>query len=251
MRYIYYIVFIVAAFSAAIGYELFSSRVPQKDVALSINDRVVTAEEFDRLYASRPQDIAGKEEFINSFIMKELLIQESQREGIDKEKSFRRSIQNFYEQSLIKLLMDRKFASYETPVSEEELDRYLSLVGSKLVITTFSVEGAGEARMTRDKEGQRSTVLFDDLSGELQNAIVRTKEGETTAPFSSGDKFVAVRLDKVDSSAPRSFTEEEKATARRMLVEQQKERAIRDWTSALRKKASIKINVSEENRGDK
>ena len=251
MKYIYYIAFIVAAFSAAIGYELFSSHVPQKDVALSINGRVVTAEELDRLYAARPLDTAGKQEFINSFIMKELLIQESQREGIDKEESFRRSIQNFYEQSLIKLLMDRKFASCATAVSEEELNRYLSFVGSKLIITTFSVEGAGETPAIRGKDGQTRTILFDDLSRELQYAIVRTGEGEITAPFSSGEGSFAVRLDKVVASAPRSFTGEEKEAARRMLAEQQKEQTIRDWTSELRKKASIKINLSEQPRGEK
>ncbi len=77
---------------------------------------------------SQPSQQRRKSDCVNSLITKELLLQESQREGIDKEESFRESIQNFYEQSLIKLLIDRKFASLHVTVSDEDVNRYIALM---------------------------------------------------------------------------------------------------------------------------
>ena len=47
--------------------------------------------------------------------------------GIDQEEDFRHSIQNFYEQSLTKILLERKYDSFESNPSRQEIDRFLEL----------------------------------------------------------------------------------------------------------------------------
>jgi hypothetical protein len=89
MRYIYYIIIIFFGLSAIIGYELRSRNASPKEAALIINKKVITTGEFNELYALQPSRSREKNDFINSLITRELLIQESQNEGIDRDESFR------------------------------------------------------------------------------------------------------------------------------------------------------------------
>ena len=50
----------------------------------------------------------GRKQYLESFIEKEVLLQEAQRQGVDKEKAFMKSIENYWEQALLKTLLERK-----------------------------------------------------------------------------------------------------------------------------------------------
>lgn len=241
MRYIYYIIFILLGLSAIIGYELRSKNDSLKETALIINERVITTDEFNRLYSSRAYHIKDKSDFINSLITKELLIQESQKKGIDKEESFRRSIQNFYEQSLIKLLMDRKFATLNIAISDDELNKYIMFLNSKLHLTIFSFDSAEEAKKGDYRDGETKIAYFKDLSIDIKDSIISLKEGEMTGPIKIGEKYVVVRLDKTEIFSYQMPSDLEKERIKKMLIDGKKEKAINDWTADLREKASIKI----------
>lgn len=247
MRYIYYIILIFLIVSAVIGYALIPTPVSTKKPALIINDRVITTDEFNRLYASQPPHLRKKSDFINSLITKELLIQESQKEGIDKEESFRRSIQNFYEQSLIKLLMDRKFASLQITVSDDELNRYIEFLNKKFLLTIFSFDDEEGAEKGDYRNGERKTVYFEDLSQDMRDSIISLKEGRMTDPIKIGEKFVVIRLDRIETSPSRTPSASEKEGIKRRLVEGKKEKIINEWLADLRKKATIEILLNENN----
>lgn len=251
MKYIYSIVFILVALSAVIGYVLFPSRISPKNVALIINDRVITTDEFNRLYAAQPRGARDKGDFLNSLITKELLIQESQKEGIEKEEPFRKSIQNFYEQSLIKLLMDRKLASVRLPVGDEDIDAYLSLSGRRLFLTMFSFAGPDEAKKSVYNGGETRTVFFENLACEIRNAVSKLKQGEMTRPIRSGDRYIVVRLDKIGSPASPVSLPTDREKIKEILMNEKKEQMINDWVAGLREKASIKISTGIENKGGK
>jgi len=246
MRYIYYILIIFFAISAIIGFELKGKHGPVKDAALIINDRVITTEEFNKRYFARPLH-EDKSDFINSLITKELLIQESQKQGIDKDESFRISIQNFYEQSLIKLLIDRKFASLNISVSPKELDRYIALLNKKIHITIFGFDSIEQAGKGVYKDGENKTVNFDDLSDEIRYGITLTGEGKFSEPLRIGEKYIVVRLDKIESASTRMPSDTDKDKIKMMIAEVKKEKIINDWMAGLRKNAKIKIMVKEEN----
>ncbi len=197
MRYIYYIVIILLVLSAVIAYEIKSERSPKQDIALIINDRIITVDEFNRLLQS--SYVKDKKEFINSLITKELLIQESQKQGIDKEENFRLSIQNFYEQSLIKLLIDRKLSSLNINIDEEEINKYISFSNKKLYLTIFNFSNLEEATKGLYKDGEKKVVFFEDLSDEIRDQIMLLEEGEVTNPIKMDEKYIVVRLDKMES----------------------------------------------------
>ncbi|MEW6586433.1 MAG: hypothetical protein AB1442_12585 [Nitrospirota bacterium] len=242
MRYIYYILIIVLGLSAIIAYELREKPQSKRDAALIINERVITTEEFNSLYA-RSHDMAPKSEFINDLIIKELLLQEAQKTGIDREESFRKSIQNFYEQSLIKILVDRKFSSLKAALSEKELNRHLALLERKMHLTLFSYGTEEEAKRGQYRDGETKTVYLDDLSLNLREKIMLLSEGEVTEPVKAGESYLIARLDKVEAVPSRTIPETEKEKIKEMLVEEKKEKMINDWVADLKSKATIEILV--------
>lgn len=84
---------------------------PQKPAAVVINDIHVSAEEFERAFQSSPyakDHENGKRKFLDLYITSKLILQEAVREGLDRKQNFLTSIQVFWEQSLLKLMIGRK-----------------------------------------------------------------------------------------------------------------------------------------------
>ncbi len=244
MRYIYYIIIIVLVLSAFIGYEIKSKTSSKEDIALIINDRVISTDEFNKLYKS--SHIKDKNEFINSLITKELLIQESQKEGIDKEESFRLSIQNFYEQSLIKLLIDRKLSSLNITIDEEEINRYILFLNKKLHLTIFNFNTLNEAIKNTYRGSEKKVIFFEELSDELKDQIMLINEGEITSPIKINEEYIRIRLDKIESiSSKKDLPQAEINKIKELLTSRRKEKIINDWINDLREKASIKILLKD------
>ncbi len=245
MRYLYYIVAILLLLSAIIAYQLSVPAVPEQKAALIINEKVITTEEFARLFEARQARGEGKRDFINSLITRELLIQASQKEGIDREEPFRKSIQNFYEQSLIKLLMDRKFASLDISVSDEELSQCVGLMRKKMHLTVFSFADQEGAEKGVTQKGETTAACFRDLSQDIQSAVAGLEPGQKSKPLMVGDRYLVVRMDKAADAAACAPPAVDRERLRQTLREEKKEKIINDWVSDLRKKAFIKILINE------
>jgi len=247
MRYIYYIFIILFGLSAIIGYELRDKGASPKETAIIVNNKVITAEEFNRLYSSKSSDKGDKGDFINSLITKELLIQEAEKEGVDKGEAFRISIQNFYEQSLIKLLMDRKCGCINANVTDDELNRYITLLNAKIYFTVFDFDSIEEAHKGNYRDGESRGVDFEDLSKDMRNSIISLKEGQMTEPVKNREKYSVVRLDKIEHMTSRMPPDLEKEKIKKMLAKERKEKLLNDWVVDLRKRAAVKILISEKN----
>ena len=80
------------------------------ETVVKINSFGLTASEFEELFheyeaEDTPEDRADA---LNNLITRKLLLEEAQRRGLDTEKDFLRSIESFWEQSLIRLVVDQK-----------------------------------------------------------------------------------------------------------------------------------------------
>ena len=251
MRYIYYIIAILLILSAVFAFELIPAPMHTKKAALIINNRIITVDEFKKLYSSRVGHTKGKEDFINSLITKELLIQESQKEGIDKEETFRRSIQNYYEQTLIKQLMDRQCGSRCDPrklaVSDGELQRYIALLNKKLHLTIFTFSSPEEAKKSTYRNGESKAVNFEDLSKDLKDIVLPLRKGEMSGSVRTGEKYIVVRLDDEQEMSSHQPLREREEDIKKILIEAKREKAINAWITDLRNKASVKILVDGNN----
>ena len=103
-------------------------RKPLDQVAIKINEHAVTVQEFQELYSElgpEKEETESRERFLENLITRKLLLLEAQREGLDQQKEFLKSIKNFWEQTLLKSIIDRKVAAIaaEVQVSDQEIEQ--------------------------------------------------------------------------------------------------------------------------------
>jgi hypothetical protein len=83
----------------------------QEKPAITIGNILVSAKEFDDAFKASGFAAGGqdrKKEFLEFFISRKLILKEAEALGLDKDPQFLRSVQLFWEQSLLKLALSRK-----------------------------------------------------------------------------------------------------------------------------------------------
>jgi hypothetical protein len=83
-----------------------------QEVVVSINDYKITRGEFESEFKNSPYGAVNtpesRQNFLNALIDRKLILQYAQKEGLDKETTFLKAIERFWEQSLIKIVLDKK-----------------------------------------------------------------------------------------------------------------------------------------------
>ncbi|NQT75291.1 MAG: SurA N-terminal domain-containing protein [Candidatus Omnitrophica bacterium] len=139
-------------------------------VVAQVNKYKMTAEDLKYESKNRAFDEQGylktekgREEYLDRLLEKEILLQEAQRQGLDREKDFMRSIENYWEQALLKLLLERKSKeiSGSVHVYDNEIEEYCRASGEK---TPFSrVRRDIERAIRQEKETEAMNAWIDEL----------------------------------------------------------------------------------------
>ena len=132
------IIFIIAVLSMIAGCDSVKHKKNQDEFLIKINNYTITFKEFlsefkDSAYASGDTPESRKE-FLNLIIRKKLILQDAQARGLDKDKEFLKTIERFWEQSLLKRAIDTKSREIASSVTVsdpeiEELYKKLQEVG--------------------------------------------------------------------------------------------------------------------------
>ncbi|HET9960821.1 MAG TPA: peptidylprolyl isomerase [Nitrospiraceae bacterium] len=113
---------------------------PQEEpVVAMINGRSITQSEFDvrwnelsQATRARYEKEGGKKRFLDELIMRELLMQEARKQGLDQSDEIREKTQRYREQLVLdELLKDRIKTKVE--ITKEELDAYLERHANQLL----------------------------------------------------------------------------------------------------------------------
>ena len=96
------------------------------ETVIRINDYPLSAEEFNGLFekAGFPEDTpANREAFLDTLINRKLILQEGVKMNMDKQEPFLDAIQGFWEQSLLKIVIEGKVRdiSSDLSVTDEEV----------------------------------------------------------------------------------------------------------------------------------
>lgn len=107
----------------------------------------------------------GKEEYLSRLLEKEILLQEAQRQGLDREKDFMKTIENYWEQALLKLLLEKKSReiSGKIHVYENEVRDYYEDSGETLSFSRVRMD------IERTIRRQRETEAMDTWIKELRD----------------------------------------------------------------------------------
>lgn len=241
MKYIGYIVaFIVAITGAAIIYTFLNTEKSDA-IALTVNNQIVKKDYFDNLYKFTPKTDhqQTKEEFTENLITKILLVQEAHKENIHLEDSFRVSIQDFYEQSLIKLLMDKKFSNVNADISEDLIQKYQENIGK-----VFTIELIPFSLTSEKKTSESISSYFEYLSKELRCIILELEIGQTSSPFQFGEQNFQAKLVKIEEGSQSINARHlERDRISHILKEHKKHKIINNWIQSIRGKAKVNIAI--------
>ncbi len=136
-------------------------------VVAQINKYKMTEEDFRYEIKNAPYYEAaflktenGRRQYLESLIEKEALLQEAQHLGIDREKNFMRSIESYWEQTLLKILLERKSKEISglIHVYDNEIEEYYKDSGEKLPFTKVKNEIRDAIKQKKETEAMNAWI---------------------------------------------------------------------------------------------
>ena len=244
MKYLFAILTIILAISAATFFFIQPEQLKEKkDVLVTVNGHDISRADV-REEGRTGSHHESSSDFLDSVVSRQLLIEEAQKLDIDKEPSFRKELKEYYEQSLINVLLERKNTSIQVQISDQEIDNYLNGFGRTYTFMLLKA-AAPPSLETLKTKGQLHSVRFEDLSENIRLVLSTLKPGEMAMEFETGNENLAVLLEKIVGAAERPASIDSDKV-RMTLAEHKRRQQINNWISELRKKASVTIHKQKE-----
>jgi len=251
MRYIYIVAGFILIIAGMAGMTLLKTRPPLSREAVRVNEHIITDEEYRKAYEEKASTCPvppDKKNFLDDLVTKEILIQEAKRLGLDREEPFRRSIQNYYEQTLLKNLTRSKMSNIKVSVSEQEIASYYESMGKVYelrVITLPTEREANEAiRSFPSGRAEEKMLHVDEIPPGMLDSILTLKVGEVSLrPVPCDRGFFVFRLDgyKKEPVPPLNAVREE---IRKTIEAKKRQGEMEKWMEGLKKNARVTINES-------
>ncbi len=242
MKYLFIILAIVCGTTALSFYFLIPpAKIVPSDIAITVNDYDIADNGALQEITDSGYHAEEESDRYDTIITRVLLLQEAQKQKIDREESFRKELKTYYENSLIKILLERKDSQITVDVSEADINGYLSFVNTVVSFTRLDTVPTSDNEATY-AGGLTNTVPFDDLATPMQLLLSSLKPGQFGVNFDTGSEKYAVRLDSVsaiDDSSPQNI---DRPYLLKMLEDYKREQKINSWLAKLKQDANITIH---------
>lgn len=232
----------------------------EQKVIATVNKTPVTLAEFEKEIASyskrqpmlkmTPEAI---EDHLKTIIEKKLMIHEAMKKGIAEDERFIDTIKTFWEQALIRELINTKNKEWADRffVTEDEIQKQYKRMQYKMVVNAVRAADKDEAEaiMKKMKKGEHieggETIVphfcEDTKLLPLQKAF-DMKKGDVKF-FSSDGKYIVIHVVKKEKNMlPPLKDIQEKI--KESLVEQKKQKAMAEWMEELKKSSKINIDTA-------
>ncbi len=134
----------------------------EQDYLVKINNYTITVPEFKEEFLAsayaKDNTPESRREFLAMLIRRKLILQDAQARGLDKDKEFLKSIERFWEQSLLKRVMDKK--------SQE--------IAGSIVIPDSTVETV----YNKLKSEGKADKPFDQMRGQIKWSLTQIQESQ-------------------------------------------------------------------------
>ena len=248
MRYLIYILSFMVVLTAAGLVFVFNNRDldPLQEYVLRVNDRYIPASVVDRFRKASLDHIGAEEECISSIITEEVLLQEALLQKLDQEESFRVAVKKYYEQSLVKTLLDSKMQSLNNNCTKEEVDAYMALLNKTVHISLLPAPEPGKDAVASTEKEDEIRTSFQNLALPSRMSLLFLKEGQTTSPVDFFNNRYMIRLNSI-SAGDGVKSDVTRAEVKELISDYRREEALRQWISGLVQKADVEIvNQKEE-----
>jgi len=183
-------------------------------------------------------------------VNRRLLIQEAMRRKLPEKERFVNTIRNFWEQTLIKALMDEMTSELEEGVfvTEPEIQHYYQQLGTKasFQIAKTTDQASMDQLLEKVKKGeiinwekQIGPVGYDELTMGMLVAIFPLPVGESRV-VREGEFYYLIHISAKEPASPPPLTEIREEIKNQ--IKQTKQRiAFEQWLKEIRGKARIEI----------
>lgn len=141
-----------------------------KKLVAQVNNYKMTAEDlqyeldnvpYDEMYLLKTP--GGQKEYMDRLLEKEILLQEAQRLGLDREKDFMKSIESYWEQALLRLLLQKKSKEIagSIHVYTNEVEKYYKDSGENMPLSR--VKSDIEKAIRQEKETKAMSAWIEGL----------------------------------------------------------------------------------------
>jgi len=124
---------------------------------ITIDSINITANEFEKAFESSPYAIdtsmASKKAFLDNYILRMLILKEAERAGLNKDPEFLRNVELFWQQSLIKMMLDKK----------------TKLIYSNLKVDDSEINSYYESRKDTEFKNKDLSLVYADIKWMLLN----------------------------------------------------------------------------------
>lgn len=243
MRYLIIILLIIVSSTAGILLLQKPVRHATKDDVISVNKRQISRAELAPMLEKKQLDDQDMLGIIDTVITRELLIQEAKRRNIDQEESFRKTLKSFYEQSLIKILIDQESKAFTYTPSSEEISTYQDLLNKKVDISLVPVSET-ESTATQSHKGKKEElhVIFTELTPPLQMAVLSLQLGKKTRQLSYADGKYSLEINSISDEKQTPTISISEDEAKKAITSFRRDEYLKQWLEELEKKADIKID---------
>ncbi len=112
------------------------------NIAVTINKYVISPEEFQEEFKASGYYADGekKKDFLEDLINRKLILQEAERQGLDKEQEFLKEVERFWEKALLKNIIERtsRELSASAQVTEDAISaRYDEMLNQGLIQDSY------------------------------------------------------------------------------------------------------------------
>ncbi len=157
-----------------------AKKVDNSPVAIKIDSIQITVDEFEKAYRNsyygKDNLPESRRSFLENLVTTKLILREAERMKLDKDPSFLKDIEFFWQQSLLKLMLDvkAKELSLELRIDDVEIRDYYDL----------------------HKETDFKDKALADVYGQVQWILLRTKQQDTVKEWlDSLEKKTDINID--------------------------------------------------------
>ncbi len=148
-----------------------AQKSPGKKVLARINNYEISKDEFynefkESIFGAQ-EDAQASREFLNHLINQKLILQDAQEKGFDKKKEFLSAIENFWEQTLLKMALEKKIQEFtgSFTINQQEIrSLYNSRVQAGIINSTYEQAWPLlQKEISKNKEMQALSAWIDKL----------------------------------------------------------------------------------------
>ena len=241
---------------------------PERIVA-TINDYNMTVDDFN--YESKEVLRTGrliggvpitKEDILDALITKELLLQEAQKENLDKDRDFMKTIELYWEQTLLKNLLTKKSREIERKVTVykgEILDYYNKMKNKvKAKVLVFADEKSARKLLSHpgdvaeyvQQEPDKFSLLYiipskwyilGEDNSPLENSVFNIDSDRDRELVKISGKWALIIIEERAPNELELLPTVKDEIVKHIKMRKEKE-LMNDWIEELRPKARIRIN---------